>query len=180
MHAGFPEIPMKSRKIAIAAGLVVAITIAGTTGVKMLSAPGTDSLRDTAGTAKDTPGSTMTGGSEVADAGGYAISGSSVSDTAAVSRQMILQEQRVSTAPDSQPPRTTMGPDGKPRDIVYNQGMRLNHAQLMELKAVMLEDMKLHPEAFAQVYGMEAEEIQEILSGKREFPHSILAEVARM
>ncbi len=170
---------MENKKIALVAGLAFAIAIAGTTAVKMLSAPGTDSSTDTAGIAEDGPAGRMTDGRAAVDARGYPISGSSLSGTPPVSQQVIAQEQRSSTAANSEPPRTTIGPDGKPREIVYNQGMRLTHTQLMQFKAVILEDMKRHPEAFAQAYGMELEEIQEILSGKREFPQRILDQLAR-
>lgn len=101
------------------------------------------------------------------------------SANAAIHDPVVAQaiEQHNSSTAQAEAPQTYIGPDGKEHQIVYNQGMNLDKQEVQQLKAEIIKDMRLHPEAFARLYGMELDEVQAIASGKREFPKELLAQI---
>lgn len=88
-------------------------------------------------------------------------------------------EVRNSNAAQAEAPQTYIGPDGKEHQIVYNQGLNLDEDEVRQLRAEVLKDMRVHPDAFVRLYGLELEDVQAIASGKREFPEELLAQITR-
>ena len=93
----------------------------------------------------------------------------------AVAPAQAAWEERVrSAAPQAQPPRTFIGPDGKPQEIVYNQGLALSPGARDQLKQQLLAEMRAHPEAVSQIYGISRADIAAVLDGTKPFPESLL------
>ena len=88
--------------------------------------------------------------------------------------QAALAERVRSAAPQAQPPRTYVGPDGKPREIVYNQGLVLSSGAREQLKQELLAQMRKHPDAVSQIYGVSRADIAAVLDGTKPFPESLL------
>jgi hypothetical protein len=162
---------MRDKKLIIGAAALVGAVIVGITGVRV-SRDSTDaSSASTTRTASEGAADRVLAGA----GNGRALP----PEMAGTDRLLPMHEQRGSAAPEAQPPQTYIGPDGKEHPIVYNKSLRLTDQQQAETKKIIMDDMKRHPEAFAQIYGMELEEIQLIVQGKREFPHEIMLQLVR-
>lgn len=164
---------MRHEKLVIigAVALIGAIIIIGVTGLRVAHDPA--DLNATASSASTADGAALLPGT--VEGGDRAM----LPAAAGADPVVAMQEQRNSAAVEAQPPQTYIGPDGKEYQIAYNQGLRLTDQQQAQARKAILDDMKRHPEAFAQVYGMELEEVQLIVQGKREFPHRIMNELVR-
>lgn len=89
-------------------------------------------------------------------------------------QQAVVAEKVRSAAPQAQPPQTYIGPDGKPHEIVYNQGLSLSPGAREELKRQRLQQMRQQPEAISKMYGIGMDEIAAIVAGKRPFPDRLI------
>ncbi|MBW8811655.1 MAG: hypothetical protein JF591_23155, partial [Lysobacter sp.] len=73
-----------------------------------------------------------------------------------------------------QPPRTYVGPDGKPHEIVYNQGLNLSPGAREQLKRELLAQMRKHPESVSRIYQISPADIAAVLAGTKAFPEKLL------
>lgn len=73
-----------------------------------------------------------------------------------------------------EPTRTFRGPDGLPMLISYEVGVVADSTDRELVKAAVLEDMKNHPRNINKSYGLEMDEIKDIVEGRKPFPEQLL------
>ncbi|OGT57129.1 MAG: hypothetical protein A3E01_13720 [Gammaproteobacteria bacterium RIFCSPHIGHO2_12_FULL_63_22] len=73
-----------------------------------------------------------------------------------------------------QPTRTFRGPDGLPMLISYEVDVVADSKDRELVKAAVLEDMKNHPRNIKRSYGLEMDEIKDIVEGRKPFPEQLL------
>ncbi|MGH8081527.1 MAG: hypothetical protein ACREP7_13215 [Lysobacter sp.] len=107
---------------------------------------------------------------------GAADSGINPADTlsAKPSPQIAIAERMRSIAPQAQPPNTYIGPDGKPHEIVYNQGLNLSPGTREQLKRELLAQMQQHPDAVSRIYAISKGDIAAVVAGTKPFPEELL------
>lgn len=91
-------------------------------------------------------------------------------------RAAIAQERMVSAKAEAQAPKTYIGPDGKPQEIVYNQSfiLSLTPVEKEQYEAEMLDQLKQNPEAFAKLYNLDPKFVEEVAAGRKPFPTAVL------
>ena len=84
------------------------------------------------------------------------------------------READVSARPESQPPRTYRGPDGRPHLINYEVGKTLDDSDAALVRAAVLEDMRNHPRNIVSSYDIPLADVEAIVAGKKPYPDELL------
>jgi hypothetical protein len=84
------------------------------------------------------------------------------------------READVSSRPESQPPRTYRGPDGRPHLINYEVGKTLDDSDATLVRAAVLEDMRNHPRNIVSSYDIPLADVEAIVAGKKPYPDELL------
>lgn len=162
----------KRRLLAIS--LTVAVLAAGAYFSKWPGWPGTDAqpLPDS-GQEAMAPGAT---GASVA--GSYLPPNASSAkplDPVAL-RAALAEERKISARPEAQPPKTYIGPDGKPHEIVYNKSwiLSLTPVEKEQYQAELMDQLKQNPQAFAKLYNLDPKFVEEVAAGRKPFPSAVM------
>lgn len=94
--------------------------------------------------------------------------------TPSLRNEAVAAEHTRSASAKAQPPATFTGPDGKPHDIVYNQGLILSPGARAQLKRELLAQMQQHPDAVSRIYQISKDDIAAVVAGNKPFPEKLL------
>lgn len=91
-------------------------------------------------------------------------------------RAALAHEREVSARAEAQPPKTFIGPDGKPHEIVYNQSwiLSLTPTEREQYQAELMDQLKKDPEGFARLYNLNPKFVEEVAAGRKPFPTGVM------